>query len=94
MVYFHTKNPRLGVFRKALERTTLVYFVAVWNILQPIGCVSCPLDIFWYFGKFSPRFGMLYQEKSGNPGMQSFSAGHCPFIKAATSDSVAQELNS
>jgi hypothetical protein len=31
-----------------------VYLVAIWYIL-------------WLFGQFFPRFGMLYQEKSGNP---------------------------
>jgi hypothetical protein len=33
----------------------LVNFVDIWNIL-------------WLFDTFSPRFGILYQEKSGNPG--------------------------
>jgi hypothetical protein len=28
--------------------------------------------VIWYI---SPRFGMLYQEKSGNPGCSSYSAG-------------------
>jgi hypothetical protein len=32
----------------------LVNFAAIWYIL-------------WLFGIFFPRFGMLYQEKSGNP---------------------------
>jgi hypothetical protein len=25
----------------------------------------------WSFGNFLPRFGMLYQEKSGNPGKEA-----------------------
>jgi hypothetical protein len=37
----------------------LVYFVAIWYILGL--CV-------WYI---FPRFGMLYQEKSGNPGLDA-----------------------
>jgi hypothetical protein len=35
----------------------LVYYTSIWHILWPFGM----------FGIFF-RFGMLYQEKSGNPG--------------------------
>jgi hypothetical protein len=35
----------------------LVYFVTIWSILRP-------------FGIFFPRFGILHQEKSGNPGRE------------------------
>jgi hypothetical protein len=38
----------------------LVYFTAIWYILWPFGTF---LVILVYFS----RFGMLYQEKSGNP---------------------------
>jgi hypothetical protein len=34
-----------------------LYFVAIWYIL-------------WSFGTIFSRFGMLYQEKSGNPGSE------------------------
>jgi hypothetical protein len=37
----------------------LVYFVAIWHILLLFICI--------YFS----RFGMLYQEKSGNPAAQA-----------------------
>jgi hypothetical protein len=37
----------------------LVYFVAI-------------SDMLWLFGRTcSPRFGMLYQEKSGNPALNA-----------------------
>jgi hypothetical protein len=53
-----------------------VFFVDNWNILQPFGIhILLPFGIFYIlpFGIFCglllifPRFGMLYQEKSGNP---------------------------
>jgi hypothetical protein len=54
MAYFQTKNPNLGIFWRDLQRKMLVYFTAILYIL-------------WLFGTF-PRFGMLYQEKSGSLG--------------------------
>jgi hypothetical protein len=38
----------------------LVYFTAIWYILWPLGTFHGYLIHFF-------RFGMLYQEKSGNP---------------------------
>jgi hypothetical protein len=46
-----------GIFYGHLE-----YFMAIWNILWPFGNFVVILDIF-------PRFGILCQEKSGNPGL-------------------------
>jgi hypothetical protein len=45
----------------------LVFFEAIWSILRPFGIfhyhlVNCM--VIWYI---FPRFGMLLQEKSGNP---------------------------
>jgi hypothetical protein len=37
------------------------YFTAIWYILMPFGMFCGNLVYF-------SRFGMLYQEKSGNPG--------------------------
>jgi hypothetical protein len=48
----------------------LVYFTAIWYILLSFGIFCCHLvyaKVLWYI-YFSP-FGMLYQEKSGNPGV-------------------------
>jgi carbon starvation protein CstA len=64
--YLHTKNPNLGIFRKALEWKMfvfygyIVYFMAIWYILRPF-------DIFYGYLVHFFRVGMLYQEKSGNP---------------------------
>jgi hypothetical protein len=48
--------------------------MAIWNILQPFGISYGHLVHFvviWYI--FS-RFGMLYQENSGNPGLDGVSS--------------------
>jgi hypothetical protein len=42
----------------------LVYFTAIGNILWPFGIFG----VIWYI---FPRFGILYQEISGNPGLQA-----------------------
>jgi hypothetical protein len=68
MAYFQNKNPNLGRLWRVLEWKMLVYFISIWSILRPFSI------FFVLFGKFYnhldifPRFGVLYQEKSGNPG--------------------------
>jgi hypothetical protein len=37
MVYFQTKNSKLGKFWRALERKRLEFSRAVWNRLRPFG---------------------------------------------------------
>jgi hypothetical protein len=57
-----------------LQWKALAYFIAIWSILVWFGIFCRHLVNFiaviaaWYI--FS-RFGMLYQEKSGNPGCGS-----------------------
>jgi hypothetical protein len=34
MVSFQTKNPNLGKFWRAVHGKMLIYFMAIWNILQ------------------------------------------------------------
>jgi hypothetical protein len=63
MVCFQTKNPNLGTFWRALKWKMQVYFRVIWNI-WPFGNVGA----IWYI---FPRFGILCQEKSGNPGLDS-----------------------
>jgi hypothetical protein len=64
---FQTKNPNLGKFWRVLQWRMLVYVMAIWSISPQFGR-SCGHSIYftviWYV--FS-RFGILYQEKSGNP---------------------------
>jgi hypothetical protein len=58
---FQTKTPNLGKFWRALEWKIFVYFMPIWNILWPFG----NFVVIWHM---FPRFGILCQEKSGNPG--------------------------
>jgi hypothetical protein len=47
----------------------LVYCMDIWSILRPFEIFYghlVRLVVIWYT-YFSPRFGMLHQEKSGNP---------------------------
>jgi hypothetical protein len=41
MVFFDTKKSNLGIFLRALEWKTLVYFMDIWNIVRTFGT-------FWY----------------------------------------------
>jgi hypothetical protein len=68
MVCFQTKNPNLGKFWRVLQWKILVYFMIIWSILRPLEIFYGHLVYFvanWYI---SPRFGILHQEKSDNPG--------------------------
>jgi hypothetical protein len=49
---------KVGIFHSRLE-----YITAVWCILWPLG----NLWAIWYI---FPNFGILCQEKSGNPGSE------------------------
>jgi hypothetical protein len=75
------QNLNLGIFW-ALEWIMLVYFAVNWNILRPFGLFYSHLVyivVIWYI--FS-LFGTLYQEKSGNPGLDQQAAikdQFCPF---------------
>jgi hypothetical protein len=43
----------------------LGYFTYIWDILRTFGIFY---DHSVHFGKFISGFGIMYQEKSGNPG--------------------------
>jgi hypothetical protein len=65
---FYTKNPNLGIFWSALELKMLVYFMVIWKLLRPFWYIYGHFVLLWSFGLIFPRFGVLCQEKSGNPG--------------------------
>jgi hypothetical protein len=86
-VYFQAKKLRLGNFLEGLRWETvhifyghLGYFMAIWDILWPFGifyghlgyfmAICYILCSFWYI--FS-SFGIMSQEKSGNPELEAFS---------------------
>jgi hypothetical protein len=65
--YFQTKNPNLGKFWRVLRSEMLLYFTAILSILRPFCIFHGPLVYLKVICYLFPRFGMLYQEKSGNP---------------------------
>jgi hypothetical protein len=60
---FSNQKTNLAIFWWVLQWKVLVYFMAIWNILLPFAIFYVWLQIWFIFS----RFGMLYQEKSGNP---------------------------
>jgi hypothetical protein len=45
----------------------LLYFMAIWSILRPFGIdILCPFVTFYGYMEYFSRFGMLYQDTSGN----------------------------
>jgi hypothetical protein len=66
--FFQTENPNLDKFGRVLQWKELVYFIAIWPILQHFGKFCGHLVHFMVFLGFFTRFGLLYEEKSGNPG--------------------------
>jgi hypothetical protein len=59
--------PDLGKFWRVLQWKMLVYFMCIWPILWLLEIFYGHLVHFAVIWYIFPRFGMLYQEKSGNP---------------------------
>jgi hypothetical protein len=68
MVYFQTKKWNLGTFWRVLQCKMLVYFMDIWSILRPFDIFCGHLLDFVVLLSIFPRFGILYQGKSGNHG--------------------------
>jgi hypothetical protein len=68
MVCFQTKNTNLGKFWRVLQWKMLLYFMAIWSILPQFGIFCGHLVYFMVSWYIFLSVGMLYQEKSGNPG--------------------------
>jgi hypothetical protein len=68
MVYFQTKNSNLGKFLRGLDWKMLKYFMAISNILRTFGVFHDHLVHFLFIGYSFSGFGIMHQEKSGNPG--------------------------
>jgi hypothetical protein len=60
---FQTKNSNLGKFGRALNWKMLIHITAIWNIFTDIW------DILHMTICYFSHFGIMYQEKSGNPGI-------------------------
>jgi hypothetical protein len=64
---FKPKKNNLGKFWRVLPRKTLVYFMTIWSILRHLEIFYGHLVYFVVIWYIFPSFGILYQEKSGNP---------------------------
>jgi hypothetical protein len=67
MVYFQTKNPTLGKFLRALDWKMLIYFMTIWNIWLTFWIFNENLVHLVFIGYIFSGFGIMLQEKSGNP---------------------------
>jgi hypothetical protein len=66
MVCFQTKRPNLG---RVLQWKMWVYFMDTWSISWSFAIFYGHLVQFLVVWYILPHFGILYQEKSGNPGL-------------------------
>jgi hypothetical protein len=69
MVCFQTKNPNLGKFCGVSLWKISLYFLTIWSILWLLEIFYGHLVYFVVIWYIFPRFGILEQEKSGNPGL-------------------------
>jgi hypothetical protein len=67
MVYFQTQNPNLGKFWRVLDGKMLLYLMAIWNVLWTFGIFYDHLVHFVFIWYIFSGFGIMHQEKSGNP---------------------------
>jgi hypothetical protein len=72
MVYFQIKNTILGKFFEDLEIEDVIHFMANCSILLPLGNILWKFGTFYGHLEYFSRFGMLYQENSGNPDLKHF----------------------
>jgi hypothetical protein len=51
---FYSQNPNLCIFWRVIQWKMLVYFMAIWSILQPFGIFCFFGYILWWFRIFPP----------------------------------------
>jgi hypothetical protein len=68
-ICFQTKNSNLGKFSRALDWKKWIYFMAIGNILRTFGIFYDHLVHFVFIWYFLSGFGIMREEKSGNPGL-------------------------
>jgi hypothetical protein len=66
---FSNQKFQFGLILQGLSMEWKVYFMAIWSILRPCS-IFC--GHFIYFMVIFFRFGMLCQDKSGNPARRPF----------------------
>jgi hypothetical protein len=72
MVCSQTENPNLGKFRIALDWKMLIYFMTTCNISRTFEIFYDHMVHFVFIWYIFSGFGIMYQEKSGNPGQSTF----------------------
>jgi hypothetical protein len=68
---WHIFKPKIPIwvnFWRVLKWKRLEYFMAIRPIVGLFGIFCSHVLHLWSFERFLPIFGMLYEEKSGNPG--------------------------
>jgi hypothetical protein len=78
MAYFQNKNPDLGKIweGRAMKDVGIlygysVYLATIWSIWRLFGTFYGHLVHYMVIRYIFPRFGMLCQDKSGNPARQA-----------------------
>jgi hypothetical protein len=71
MVCLQTENPNLGKFCRVSLWKILLYFMTIWSILGTFEIFYSHLVYFVVIWYIFPRFGILDEEKSGNPGLDT-----------------------
>jgi hypothetical protein len=69
MAYFQTQNPDLGKFWRVLQLKILENYMVILSILRLFGIFCGHLTYFMIIWYNFYRLGMLYQQKSGYPGV-------------------------
>jgi hypothetical protein len=90
MVCFQTKNTYLGKFWRVLQWKMMVYFMDTRSILRSFVIFYGHLVKFVVIRYISPRFGILYQEKSGNPDMYIHISGLPRCVRIGLTSSQAE----
>jgi hypothetical protein len=69
------QNPHLGIFCRDLDWKLSIYLTSIWDILRTFGVLNVHLVHFVFIWYIFLGFGIMYQEKSGNPGKHTFPTG-------------------
>jgi hypothetical protein len=94
-LFSNPKIPILGKVWRVLLWKILVYFMIIWSILLLLEIFYGHLVYFVVMWYIFPRFGILYQEKSGNPEAKTESWSKSPplILRAFIKGRVASEKN-
>jgi hypothetical protein len=85
MVYFSNQKTPIWVNKGGPwnGKGLYSYFMAIWYRLRPFNTCYGPFIYFVVILVYFSRFGMLYQEKSGNPGVCDLADTRVSAIKTA-----------